>query len=120
MHYNIKGTALDISPEVRGYVEEKLAHLDKFFVGDSGARADVEVEHLQGEQSKKYRAEFGIVSKSGTFRVEARGSSLHEAVDLAMGEMSKEIDRSHKRGRGLVRRGALRIKDFVRGFRSRP
>ena len=120
MHYNIKGTALDISPEVRGYVEEKLAHLDKFFVGDSGARADVEVEHLQGEQSKKYRAEFSVVSGAGSFRAEARGEALHEAVDLATAELIKEVDRKNKRGLKLFRRGAAHMKDFIRGFRSRP
>ena len=120
MNYNIKGTGLDITDEIRGYVEGKLAHIDKFFKGDEAARATVELEHFVGEAEQKYRAEFGVVSKSGSFRAEARGSSLHEAVDLAMGEMSKEVDRSHKRGRGLVRRGALRIKDFVRGFRSQP
>ena len=120
MNYNIKGTALDISPEVREYIEGKLAHIDKFFVGDSGARADVEVEHLLGEQNKKYRAEFGVVSGAGSFRAEARGEALHEAVDLAIAELIKEIDRTHKRGLKLFRRGAARMKDVMRGFRSQP
>ena len=120
MNYNIKGTAFDISPEVRSYVEEKLGHLDKFFKDDAAAHVDVELEYCAGEQSKDYRAEFGIFSHSKVFRAEARAAALHEAVDRAMAELSKEIDRSNKKGTKLFRRGAARVKDFVRGFRSQP
>src|SRR3989344_3706271 len=46
MNYNIKGTQLDISDELRTYAERKLAAADKFLIGDPTAHANIELQHL--------------------------------------------------------------------------
>ncbi len=45
MNYNIKGTDIDITDELRTYVEKKLASLDKV-LEDDAARVDIVVSYL--------------------------------------------------------------------------
>ena len=52
-------------------------------------------------------------------RMEARGSELHEAIDICLGELARAATDKHKKQVHAVRRGALRIKEYVRGFRER-
>jgi ribosomal subunit interface protein len=119
MNYNIKGTGVSVTDELRAYVEKKLAHTDKFLGGDPAARADVEFEHAPLRDGGKYRAEFMVPASGSVYRAERWGETLHEAIDLATGELVKEMRRTKKKQLHLVRRGGARIKDFVRGLRDR-
>ncbi len=117
MLYNIKGTDLSITGANRSYVEKRLKALDKFFGRKSGVRVDIELELLK-EEAGIYRAEgtlhdHGLV---GDFRAEAQGSTLHEAIDIMIKELALELARAKKRIISDKRKGALRFKDFIRGF----
>ena len=119
MNYNIKGTAVEISPEVRSYVERKLAHLDRLVQKNADARVDVELQFAHG-QDKPYRAEYMLHRpKHEVLRVEAHGSALHEAIDIAQGELVRGLTESRKKDTHVLRRSALRVKEFMRGWRSR-
>ena len=119
MTYNIKGTGIDITPELRAYVEKKLEQTTKFLADDPTAIADIELEYAAGENGKKYRAEFSLAATKEMHRAEARGDGLHEAVDICIEELTQELRRTKEKRETLVRRGAAAIKDFVRGFRRR-
>ncbi len=120
MNYNLKGTNLSITPEIREYLEKKLASLDKVVDERDAARADVELEYMQGEE-KTYRAEvmLGEPHMRLSLRAEARGVALHEAIDLAVGDILGELTRAKKKRRHMLRRGAGKVKDILRGFRDR-
>ncbi len=119
MNYNIKGTDVTITPELRTYVESKLYQADKFLSGDSTAHVDVELQFLGGERGKKNRAEFTAAAGSETYRAEERGDSMHEAIDLAAAEFTRVVRRNKKRNLALVRKSAATVKDFIRGLRDR-
>lgn len=119
MQYNIKGTDVSITPELRMYVETKLAHPEKFLGTDSTAHIDIELQYFTGERGKKYRAEFTAVSGGETYRAEERGESMHEAIDLAVAEFTRVVRRSKKKHLVLMRKGAAQVKDIIRGFRGR-
>ena len=120
MRYNLKGTNLAITPEMREYLEKRLASLDKFLSDQGAARADVEFEYAIGEE-KKHRAEFMIHNpgQGAPLRAEARGNTLHEAIDVAVGDVFRELTRAKKKRVHVVRRGAAKVKDIIRGFRDR-
>lgn len=120
MNYNIKGTSIDITPELRGYVEKKIGALDKFVSNIDAARADVELHFASGEE-KKYRAEIMLHDPvlPSPLRAEARGSAMHEAIDIAAGDLFQELTRNKKKRLHNLRRGAGKVKDFIRGFRDR-
>jgi ribosomal subunit interface protein len=121
MNYNIKGTGIVIAPELRSYVEKKLAALEKFVSDIDASRADVELQFLVGE-AKTNRAEVMMhdPALAAPLRAEARGGAMHEAIDLATGEIMSELTRAKKKRIHLLRRGAGKVKDFIRGFRGRP
>ncbi len=114
--YNIKGTALDITPELREYVEKKLDNLDTMFAHDDAVRTDVELEFLRGE-AQTYRAEFMLHAAhlAEPLRTEVTGRTLHEAIDGATSELVREAGRTKKKKIHVLRRGAAKVKEFLRG-----
>lgn len=119
MNYNVKGTGVQLTDEIRTYVEKRLGHADKFLKHDSTAHVDVELQYQTSEDGKKYRAEFTLSSEGNVYRAEAMGDTLHEAIDLGAADLTSELSRMKAKSRDRVRRGAGKFKDFIRGFRDR-
>lgn len=119
INYNIKGTELSISSEVREYLQKRLAHIEKMLQGDQTAHVDVELQFLNGERDKKYRAEFTLQCGSIVHRAEARGDALHEAIDLGIGELMREVRSTKKKRLHIFRHKAVQVKEFLRGWRNK-
>lgn len=119
MNHNVKGTGLSLTDELRGYIEKKLLGADKFVAGDTTVHADIECEYTPQYDGPKYRAEFTVSAAHGHFRAEARGNTMHEAIDIAVATLERELRKSKKRHLHLVRRGGAAIKDAIRGLRDR-
>ena len=119
MNYNIKGTGLAITDELRGYLEKKLEHAGKFLEGDSTALTMVELEHAPLNDGGKYRAELITEASGKTFRASQWGGTMHEAIDLAAGELTGELRRSKKQKLKVFRHSAVRVKEFLRGWRNK-
>ncbi|MES2203355.1 MAG: ribosome-associated translation inhibitor RaiA [Patescibacteria group bacterium] len=118
MNYNIKGTSLDITDELRSYTERQLAHADKL-VDDTTAHADIELAHLPEGRSGKYRAEFTVSVGGKVHRAEAWGGTLHEAIDLAGAELVAELRKVKSKKMRMFRHSALRVKEYLRGWRNK-
>ena len=118
MQYNIKGTGVQITPELRDYLEKRLRSLDKFANAD--ARVDIELGY-QASQEKMYRAEFMFYEPGlhAPLRAQGRGGALHEAIDLAEAELFRELTRVKKKRLHLLRRSAARVKEYLRGWTGR-
>ena len=110
---------MPVTDELRTYVEKKLGQADKFLGGDSTTHADVELEYSQMRDGGKYRAEFTVSAGGEVYRAEEWAATMHEALDLAGGQLVKELRRDKKRHIALVRRGGAMIKDALRGLRDR-
>ncbi len=119
MNYNIKGTDLVITEELRSYVEKRLGQADKFLQNDSSAHADVELQHSSMRDGGKYRAEFTVSASGALYRKEEWGGTMHEAIDIAAAVLVKELRQHKKKKMHIVRRGAGKVKDILRGFKSR-
>ena len=122
MNYNIKGTAVSITDELRSYLEKKLGSLDKFVHDKEAARTDIELEFSAGAAGPKYRAEFMLHDPKlpNVLRAEANGTTLHEAIDLTIAELSREMMHTNKKRLHMLRRHAAKVKDFVRGWGRNP
>jgi len=118
MNYNIKGTEVPVTDELRAYVERQLAHADKFVNGDTTAHTDVELQYLADGRSGKYRAEFTVSLGGQIHRAERWGSTMHEAIDLAGGDLAHELSRNKSKKQSVLRRTSLRVKEYLRGWRS--
>ena len=119
MNYNIKGTGVAVSDELRTYVERQLAHADKLLGADPSARADIELEYNQLRDGGKYRAEFTANSHGHSYRAECMGSSLHEAIDLAGARLTAELRANKKKRLHVLHRTGTRVKEYLRGWRNK-
>jgi putative sigma-54 modulation protein len=118
MNYNIKGTEVPVTDELRSYVERQLAHADKFVGDDSTAHTDVELQYLADGRSGKFRAEFTLSVGGQVLRAERWGSTMHEAIDLSGGDLVSELSRNKKKRQSVLRRTSLRVKEYLRGWRD--
>ncbi len=116
LNYNIKGTGLEVSDELRRYAEKRLEHAEKFLQGDSTSHVDIELEYRELRHGDHYRAEFTITASGELYRAQEWGESMHLAIDMASAEVAKELRRNKKKRLHLLRRGAARIKDYIRGW----
>lgn len=116
MNHNIKGTGLSVSADIREYLERKLQHLDKFVTGAT-VHCDCELQFNQGEREKKCRAEFTLRNNGDTYRAEARGDTIQEAIDLASDELARELSSHKDKKIHVLRRSAVKVKEFLRGWR---
>ncbi len=116
MNYNIKGTDVGITDELRSYVEKKLAALDKVAARDS-ARVDVVVAYVATAE-QQYMAEMTLHDAKMPLHAESYGSTLHEAIDVASGELLSELTRARKKRRSILRHGAGKVKEYLRGWRK--
>lgn len=118
LNYNIKGTGLEISDELRRYAEKKLQQTEKFLQGDTAAHADIELEHDALRDGDRNRAEFTLTAAGGLYRAESWGETMHSALDLAIAGLLAELSRDKNKRIDLVRRGAAKAKEFLRGLRG--
>ena len=121
MQYNIKGDGVPISPEVRAYVETRLSHLDRFVKDLAAARCDAELEFSSVFDGPRYGVvlTFHEPGLAEALRAEERGTTLHEAIDIAAAGLFREMTRVKKRRFDRARRTAARAKEFLRGLRDR-
>lgn len=117
MNYNIKGTDVAVTDELRTYVEKKLAALERLLYDADSARVDVEIGYIASE-AKQYRAEFMLHGKH-QLRTTANGGALHEAIDIAAGELLAELTRAKKKRISTLRQSAVKVKEYLRGWRSK-
>lgn len=120
MNYNLKGTNVTLTDEIRSHVEKKLGALDKFVKDAGHPRVDVELEYLAGE-ARMYRAELMLHAPGTTepLRAEAKSPSLHEAVDTAAGELLHELNKTKKRRLHMLRHTGVKVKEYLRGWREK-
>lgn len=121
MQINIKTTIIELTPALRGYVEDKLEHLSQIVSFDSGALVDVEVgkttqHHKAGEF---FRAELTLMFQGESFRVETEEEDLYAAIDVAKDSLEEEVKKYMKRRNTLIRKGGRLFKNIIRGFYRR-
>jgi putative sigma-54 modulation protein len=111
MELQITGKNIEISPEVRQYIERKLdklgRHLHKIM------ESKVEISEQKTKSPQQHFVVQVTIDSSGTlFRSQERGENLVSAIDKVVGVMDRQIKRYkgklYKKGRGSsLARGGL-------------
>lgn len=115
---NIQGTNYEITDADRTLVNEKISHFDKFMPVSDMEEVLVEVElekttdhHNNG---KIYRAEFNVKYKKEFKRSELVEENMQIAIELASDQLEKQIRRTKGKKTDLMRRGAAKVKSWLR------
>ncbi|MCC7469722.1 MAG: ribosome-associated translation inhibitor RaiA [Bacteroidetes bacterium] len=118
MQINIKATNMELTEAIRGYVNEKIGSLDRFF--DESAFAYVEVgresnHHQKGEDV--FIAEVNIAFSGSNFFSRVRNADLYAAIDEVKEELHREISKNKDRKQTLFVRGARSLKKRIKGIK---
>lgn len=121
MRITLKTTgAVLLTEELRAFAEEKVEKLGKLLdPEDSTILAEVELESVANARTGgAFRAEINLSFAGGFIRAESSRETMHAAIDAVVAEAKREVRHARTRHRDLVRRGATKVKDFFRRFRS--
>lgn len=117
MDIRIKTTDYEITSEVKAYLEEKIAAIEKLLAHDAhAARVEAEIGRAVGssQQGNVWRAEFIVMSKGERWVAEASGESVNAAIDIAKDEILQQLRKSKKRDTSLMRSMGARLKRWAR------
>jgi ribosomal subunit interface protein len=116
---NIKATHIDLTDEIKNYVESKTNTLMKFIdaTEQDVAKFNVEVGKTNTAQhtGNIFRAEINLNAHGQTYRTESTTDHIHSAIDEATHEMEREVKKHKDKRKTLFRRGAEKIKNILRG-----
>lgn len=96
MKVTIKATNLDLTPEIKKAIEEKIATLDKFISHtDTSVEAFVEVaiETRHHKKGKIYYAEVNIKVPGKIIRSEAKEDNIYKAINTVKDELQVLLEK---------------------------
>lgn len=117
MNITIRARHQDLTSDMQNLIEEKFSALDKLFThAQSGASLSCEIEESIAVEraGAKCRAEGNLSVDGRLFRAVATGQTLEDAVDRVRDELTREVQHTYGKRRGLLRRGSAAIKKMLR------
>ena len=107
MQTNIKSTKIDLTPEIKDYVEEKMAMLEKYLGSVSATHCDVEVGLAVGSHQSGdiYRCEANLSVPGDLLRVEKTEKELFKAIDKVKDHMVRSIKKYKEKKITIKRKG---------------
>ena len=107
MKINIKATKVELSEELKTYIQRKMDMLDKYLGSVQALNCDVEVGQAIGshQAGKIHRCEVNLEVPGELLRVEKMESDLHKAIDKVKDHLAqaitkykgKKLDKKRKR-----------------------
>jgi len=95
MHINIKATKIDLTPEIKDYVQKKMDMLNKYLGQIQVINVDFEVAMTTAHHNKGmiYRAEVNMELAGELLRVEKTEKNLFKAIDKVKDHLARSIRR---------------------------
>ncbi len=120
LNINIKATNIDLTFEIKDYVNQKINSLAKFMDHDTDINVFVEIgkesnHHQNGPDV--YMAELRFNFESKEFYVKDSAGELFSAIDLVRDEAQREIKDRKGKSQTLFVRGARKLKKRIKGMK---
>jgi putative sigma-54 modulation protein len=118
MQKNIKTVGIEITPAIASYIEKKFSAFDRFVHDASSASCDIEVgkttkHHRSGDV---FRAEVNLIIAGEQYFAVSEKEDLYAAIDEVRDEIIREITSRKNKSQTMMRRGALRVKNMLKGL----
>ena len=114
MKFIIKSKEIEISDDVKNYVEKRIGKLERFLedVDTNLINVVAEYEKISNrhKQGDVYQVNINLDIPGKFFRFEARGENLYAMVDEAENELENEIQKFKRKKETLFKRGARSFK----------
>lgn len=117
MDLRIKTSDYEMTPEVRTYLGDKIATIEKLLGRETEtARLEVELGRAVGraQQGDIWRAEFILVRGGDRLVADADGESVNAAIDVAKDEILQQLRKSKGKSFALAKRLGGQFKKLAR------
>ncbi len=107
MQINIKATNIELTPEIKDYVQEKMDMLEKYLGNVQVINADFEVAMTTRHHNKGkiFRAEANLNVQGDLLRVEKTEKDLFKAIDKVKDHLTRSIRRYKEKRIDRERKG---------------
>lgn len=119
MNIKIQGTRIELTPDIKSYIEKKIESVDKLVDSrDEPVIYEVEVgkttEHH--EKGDVYKAEVHLRKKGGNLYATAHAEDVMAAIDKIKDEIIHALSSDKERKETLLRKGQMQIKKMLKRF----
>ena len=114
---NIKANNIDLTPEMKALINQKLEPLGKFIAdAETDLTCDVEIEKVTDhhQSGRIYRAEINLFVAGTLYRAEGTEEQMEKAIDEMRDGVKRELRKTQDKRESLIRRGGRKIKDMIR------
>jgi ribosomal subunit interface protein len=122
MNLNIKTLNMSLTPDIESYLERKLRMLGRIIDWDSDnvfVQAELGKTTDHHRQGNIFRAEINVRYGGRYIRAVSEKEDLYSAIDEMKDELSRELKHTKGKRFALVRRGAIALKNMVKGIGGR-
>ena len=114
---NIKARDLELIPELRTHIEDKIAGVQKVMSESKSHEILTDVEVSKKTHHKKgdvFRAEINMSLEGKLFRAKSTEFDIKVAVDDAVQELTRQVRKSKEKRIDLFRQGGKKIKRLLK------
>ncbi|MBU1180059.1 ribosome-associated translation inhibitor RaiA [Patescibacteria group bacterium] len=113
---SIKYTNIEADPALNGYLEEKIAALNKY-VENFGTPRDIRVELEKTTRHHQtgpfFRAEANISIPGHMFRAEQTADDIYDAIDMLKNDLERQLSDYSDKLRAKKREGGRKAKKML-------
>jgi putative sigma-54 modulation protein len=118
MRVNIKATNIELTNEIREYIEKRISSLEKFFnTSDPIIQFEVSRTTNHHKHGDIFKAEINMMHGGKNFRTEATHADLFSAIDEVRDDSYNKLVSFKDRMKTLFVRGARSVKKRIKGFK---
>jgi putative sigma-54 modulation protein len=115
----VKGRNVEVSDELRAYVEEKLGRLERLLRRDARLEVELAVERNPSIAASQV-AEATVWSKGPVLRARESSSDMRASIDLLVGKLERQAERAREKRRSRSTRAAGGPPESAPRHESRP
>lgn len=115
----IKATDISLTSELSAYLEKRIEAVGKFLdQNDESVFMQIELSRItrHHQTGEVFSAEINLHTREGDFRAEANAGDLNSAIDMVKDEIMNELRSKKTKRLHLLRRGALKAKNMMKGL----
>jgi ribosomal subunit interface protein len=110
---------MELTPALQDYTEKRLGGLGKFTAGEPTVVVEIGKTTEHHHKGDVFVAKVDVTTPLGKqYHAVSHKSDLYEAIDDVRSEIVRMLTTGKEKKITLFKRGAQKVKDILRGFRS--
>lgn len=119
MNISITAHSIEVTSALREYVEKRFMGLAKFTGSEPTISVDLDKTTGHHNKGDIFEAKVTVITPLGKqYHSASQKADMYEAIDDVRAEIVRMLTTGKEKQETLFKRGAQKVKDILRGFRS--